>query len=167
MTSVPINKYGIVTGDIYSLIYYGVYIYFQVTKITTNSVFLVELGTKKFKKENDNNNYVTFLSDCKPTKKPLVVLENNVFTKTKFEICPILFYGEKEAFLPIEVKQGSKLHLKAMELNKRYVPANCYAYATFFKHSHEYHCYWKEIETEKIIQKNNELENEKDDLPMA
>ena len=43
------NRYGIYLLDMYMLDYYGIKLFFQVCKTTENSVFLVELATKRYK----------------------------------------------------------------------------------------------------------------------
>ena len=103
-----INKQGIFLLDIYMLDYYGVKVFFQVCKTTENSVFLVELATKRYK------NGIMLTKNLNASKNPYIILNNNTRTKSTYEVSPTKL-DTNEYMLPIEVKINSKLYLEAQK----------------------------------------------------
>ena len=136
-----LNESGIFLLDTYLLDYYGVKVFFQVCKTTKHSVYLVELATKKTK-------YGIMLTKrIKASKKPLVILKNNTYTKSEYEVTPINLNG-KEYWLPIEIHYGDLIH---QEAEKYYdFPAVGYAYAVPIKDV--INKYW---ETPTLIEEEN------------
>ena len=106
-----INEYGVFIGDVYVLNYYGVLVFFRVCETRKETVFLVELGTKKYK------NGIMLRKGLKASKTPLVVLKNNTYSKTNFEVKPIKLFDE-QYWLPIEVKYGDPLHKEACKYHE-------------------------------------------------
>ena len=99
-----LNDNGVFIGDIYVLNYYEILVFFEVCKTKANSVFLVELGTKRYK------NGVMFLKGYKASKKPLVITENNTRTKATYEVRP-----RKDLSLPILITTDTVLYKHAKE----------------------------------------------------
>lgn len=137
-----INKYGIFLLDIYLLDYYGIKVFFQVCKTTKDTVFLVELATKRTKQG------IMLTKRIKASKKPYIIHTNNTYTKTKYEVQPINL-NDREYWLPIEINYGDKIHTDAFKYCD--FPSVGYAYAVPIK---DYlNKYWekpKECETETI-----------------
>lgn len=139
-----INEKGIMLLDVFMLDYCGIKVFFQVCKTTKKSVFLVELGIKKYK------NGITLLKGFKPSKNPYIITINNTQTKSTYEVFPEKI-DDNEYWLPIEIKMGSKIYIKAITKNREYPPIGT-AYAVPIK---EYaNKYWEnstEIEKEEKI----------------
>lgn len=133
-----LNKNGIFLLDTYMLDYCGIKVFFQVCGTTKDTVFLIELATKKTK-------YGIMLTKrIKPSKTPLIVRYNNVFSKSNYEVRPIDLYG-KEFWLPIQIKYGDAIYEEAKQYNE-YPPIG-YAYAVPIKDI--LNKYWEE--PEKIV----------------
>ena len=101
-----LNKYDIFLLDVFVLNYYGILVFFQICKTTKNTVFLVELGTKKYR------DGITLTKNLKTAKNPYIILNNNTHTKSQFEIYPVKI--EKEPWLPIEIGVNSRLFKEAL-----------------------------------------------------
>lgn len=99
-----LNEYGVFLGDVYCLNYHNILVFFYVSKTTEKTVYLVELGTKKYK------GGVTLLKGFKAAPKPLVILENNTYTKTTYEVTP-----RPDLSLPIQIKMNMPIYKKALE----------------------------------------------------
>ena len=99
-----LNDFGVFLGDIYVLNYYGILVFFYVCKTTERTVFLVELETKPYK------NGLILTETLKASKKPLIIVNNNTYTKTTYEVMPT-----KELFLPIQITTDLPIYEKALE----------------------------------------------------
>ena len=138
-----LNDCGIFLLDIYLLDYYGIKVFFQVCKTTKNTVYLVELATKRTKYG------IMLTKHIKASKNPLIVRSNNTYTKSEYEVKPINLSG-KEYWLPIEIKYGDPIHKEAEKYD--FCPVCGYAYAVPIKDV--INKYWKapsEIEKEEEI----------------
>ena len=67
-----LNKYDIFLLDVFVLNYYGILVFFQVCKTKKDSVFLVELATKRYK------NGITLTKGFKASKKPHSVIRSKM-----------------------------------------------------------------------------------------
>lgn len=102
-------------GDVFLLNYYGIYIFLCTCKRPKDgedTFYIFELGTKKYK--DGIMLKKGFLSS--PSKNPFIVLENNCWSKSTYEVtaikdCP----GANgiDYYLPIEIKYNSKIFLEA------------------------------------------------------
>ena len=99
-----INDYGVFLGDVYCLNYYDILVFFYVSKTTAKTVFLVELGTKKYK------NGITLTKGFKAAKNPLVITEYNTYEKTTYEVTP-----NRDLSLPIRITADLPIYEKALE----------------------------------------------------
>lgn len=127
-----LNKHGIFIGDVFILNYCGIKVLFQVCKTTKNSVFLVELATKRYK------DGIMLTKSIKASKNPLIINKDNTHTHSTYEVVPIKL--EKDYWLPIEIKPFSKIHIMALQRNGfEYAPTG-YAYAVPVKEY--YNRYW-------------------------
>lgn len=113
------TKHGFFPSDIFVLNYYGVFVFFQITKITSSSVFLMELESKPYK-----NGYVLKFP-IKACKTPLVILKNNTYEKSTYEVYPLKL--EDDFLLPIEVQLFSPLYNKALEEGRNPIDGIAYA----------------------------------------
>ena len=77
-----LNDNGIFLLDVFVLNYYGILVFFQVCKTTEKTVFLVELGTKRYK------DGITLTKRFKAAKKPYIILNNNTHTRSTYEVVP-------------------------------------------------------------------------------
>ena len=76
------NKDGIIFGDCFYLNYYGINVFLYVCKTTSYQACVFELAKKRMRY---NGKMVEVLSrNLKPTKAPLLVLENNCFSKSEY-----------------------------------------------------------------------------------
>lgn len=112
-----LNEMGIFVGSFYILNYYGICVFFRVCKTTKKSVYLMELATKRYKEG------IMLCKGFKGSKNPYVVLENNTWRKSKYEVFPT------EEGLPIEVQYGSKLFNEAKNKMCQNVPMCGQVYA--------------------------------------
>lgn len=119
-----LNIYGVFIGDIFQINYYGINIFLMVAKTEAEKVYIVELGTKSVKIENEE--YDVSCGRLKYSKNPYIVKENNNITYTKYGVVPIEKKGE--VFLPIKVSYGSKLYKDAEKINDGVVCGTVYAY---------------------------------------
>ncbi len=138
-----LNEDGIFICDYYMLDYYGVLVIFQVCKTRKKSVYLIELATKII------DNKIMLTDQIKASKKPLVIRENNVFTKSTYEVTPIRLNG-KDLWLPIKIDFGDPIFLEAKKYEP--YPAWGYAYALPVKREDVVGIYWEM--PEKIENKN-------------
>ena len=127
-----LNKYGIMLGDTYILNYCGVLVFFEVCKTRTNSIFLVEL------KSQENWDGTMISRKIQASKNPLIILENNTYRKSTYEVFPIEMV-EGQYWLPIKIDYGSKIYKKAAE-NVEF-PTYGYFYAIPYKNA--YNKYFK------------------------
>ena len=102
-----LNDNGVFIGDIYVLNYYEILVFFEVCKTEAKSVFLVELGTKRYK------NGVIFQKGFKTSKKPLIIAENNTRNKTTYQVRP-----RKDLSLPILSTTDMLIYKRAKENTK-------------------------------------------------
>ncbi|MCR4661660.1 MAG: hypothetical protein K5765_06665 [Clostridia bacterium] len=112
-----LNIYGVFLGDIYLLNFYGVLAFFYVSKTREDTVFLTELGTKKYK------NGVMFTKGMKAAKKPLIIVKNNTFRKTTYEVTP-----NKDLTLPIIITPDLPIYKKALKRTDLIYPGTYTAY---------------------------------------
>ena len=89
--------------DLYMLSYEGLKVVFQVCDTTPDSVFLIELATKRYK------DGVTLTKKYKATKKPLIITHNNIFTKSTYEV-PATREDKK---LPIKITMATPIFWEA------------------------------------------------------
>ena len=75
------NVDGILFGDVFYLNYHGINIFLYVCRTSYFQVAVYELGTKKIKYENKQ---VEIINNMKPARKPLIVTEDNCWTKSRF-----------------------------------------------------------------------------------
>ena len=99
-----LNDLDIIVLDTYVLNYYGILVFFQVCKTTEKTVFLVELGTKKYK------NGITLTKNLKPSKNPLIITQNNTWRKSTYEVKPV-----NNHTLPIMIDTSMPIYRKAMD----------------------------------------------------
>lgn len=131
-----LNKYGITLGDFYLLNFCGILVFFEVAKTRENSVYLVEL------KSEDYLDGTMISRKIQASKDPLVVLENNTYRKTTYEVYPQLNFGQY--WLPIKVDYGSKLFKAAEKQGLNPFPGTFYAepmpdcYRKYFKKNIKY-----------------------------
>ena len=101
-----LNNKGIFLLDVFMLDYCGIKVFFQVCKTTDESVLLVELATKRYK------NGIMLTKNLLVSKKPYIIINNNTHTRSTYEVYPINMEN-REYWLPIEIKMGSKLYSEA------------------------------------------------------
>ena len=99
-------------GDVYLLIYHGIYVFLFVSKELDDGVYICELGTKKYK------DGIMFKKGFyrSTSKNPYIVLENNLYSKTKFKVTPTKNCPGANGidyYLPIEIDYNSKIFLEA------------------------------------------------------
>lgn len=99
-----LNDKSVFLGDVYCLNYYGILVFFYVSKTTAKTVYLVELGTKRYK------NGIMLTKNLKASKKPYIILNNNTYTKTTYEVIP-----EKNLSLPIMITSDLPIYKKALD----------------------------------------------------
>ena len=80
------NKDGIDYGEIFYLNYYDTNIFLKVCKTDVNRVCVYELATKKYKAEGELRECLSTGSstDLSPSRKPLLITENNCPSKSQF-----------------------------------------------------------------------------------
>ena len=105
--------------DVFALNYYGILVFFQVCKVTENSVFLVELATKRYK------NGIRLTKHFSASKKPYIILNNNIYTRSTYEVYPIR--NGYSYLLPIEVDIDSPLYQEALNRTEYPVLGTVYA----------------------------------------
>ena len=91
--------------DIYALNYYGIIVVFEVCDVhheKEDYVSLIELETKRYK------DGIALTKQLKPAKYPLVIKNNNVWSKTTYYVRARL-----DKKLPIVVSQTSRLFWEA------------------------------------------------------
>ncbi len=115
------NDDGIEFGDCYYLNYYGINVLFYVCGLDKHRVRIYELAKKKRIIDGVSAEYLT--PELKPTRSPLVVLENNCWTKSNYWA-----RTNNKRQIEIPVKVSDPLYKKAVELGIEY-PATglCYA----------------------------------------
>ena len=135
-----LNNKGVCLFDVYVMDYYGIIVFFQVCKTTRESVFIMELATKRYK------DGLTLTKTIKGSKTPLVVVNNNTYEKTKYEVIPT-----DDKRLPIKIEFESKIWKEA----RKYVDwprvGVCYA----FPYNNYKNKYWKK--PDKKIKENVKL----------
>ena len=99
-----LNDQGVFIGDIYALNYYEILVFFEVCKTKEKTVYLVELGTKRYK------NGVMFLKGYKASKRPLIITENNTRNKTTYQVRP-----QKDLSLPILITTDTPIYKRAKD----------------------------------------------------
>lgn len=107
-TNDELNEFDIMLLDTYILDYYGIKVFFQVCKTKPKSVCLVELATKKTKYG------IMLTKQIKASKKPLIITENNTYTKSQYEVYPINLNGD-EYWLPIPIDRNSPIYKEALQ----------------------------------------------------
>lgn len=120
MKSITLNKFGVFVNDVFLLNYYGILTFFQVAKTTENYVYLVELATTQEERG------ISIDKHLKTTKNPKVVLTNNVRSKTKYKVIPLIHHFEP--VLPIEVEENSILYKEVYAYVDYPEPGTYYAY---------------------------------------
>ena len=85
-------------GDLFYLNYYGVNVFFYVCRTSLYQVAIYEIKKKRIKYENQIVEIID--SDLKPSHKPLVVTENNCWTKSRFWVNTT---HEKKLLIPINI----------------------------------------------------------------
>ena len=139
-----LNQQGIFIGDYFVLNYYDILVFFQVTKTTKNSVFLIELATKHTK-------YGIMLTKrLKPSKNPLIIQKNNTSTKTQYEVYPTKL-NDKEYWLPIYINYGDKI----FELASKQTDFPAYGYAYACRINEVINKYWEE--PKKMVEEEEEI----------
>lgn len=123
---------GILITDLYILTYEGLRVIFQVCKTTPRSVFLIELATKRYK-----DGY-TLTKKYRPSKTPLIVVENNVFSRSTYEVPAI----REDKKLPIRITLSSKIFWEASKYTC--FPKRGIFYAVPFKDHRD--TYWRKPE---------------------
>lgn len=128
-----LNDNGIFLLDVFVLNYYGILVFFQVCKTTEETVFLVELGTKRYK------NGIMLTKHFKAAKKPLIILNNNTHTRSTYEVVPY------KMTVPIKITFDSPLYKEALKRTELPTIGTFYAEKVF-----EYaNKYWIVEENEK------------------
>lgn len=102
------NENGIIFGDCFYLNYYGINVFFYVCKTNKDSACVYELAKKRVKYEG--RTVEILCNNLVATKSPLVVLENNCYTKSNFWVSTT-----KDKCLIIPVEYLSPLYKKALE----------------------------------------------------
>ena len=120
---------GIKILDLYLLAYSGMKVIFQVCDTTENTVTLIELATKKYK-----NGY-TLTKHYKASKKPLIIKNNNVFTKSKYKVVSI----REDKKLPIRIDMTTKIFWEAQKYVD-YPKIGTFLAVPFLEHRNTY---WK------------------------
>lgn len=132
-----LNEDGIILQEIYMLNYYGVYVFFRVCGTKKNSVYLIELATKKTKWG------IMLTKDLHPSKNPLVVRKDNVFTKSTYEVTPVYYQGK--LVLPIAVNYCDPLWMEA----KKHADYPIWGTAYAVRVKKYLNVYWKDPTAEK------------------
>ena len=134
---------GILICDLYLLSYEGLKVIFQVCKTTPKTVCLIELATKKYK-----DGY-TLTKKYRPSKQPLVVVKDNVFSRSAYEVSAMRI----DKKLPIRIDLRSKLFWEATKYT-RYPKRGIFFAVPFLNHRNTY---WKKpVELSKIKKKEAE-----------
>lgn len=107
MKEVITNQYRVYTQDIYILCFAGIKVVFEVCRVTYNSVFLVELATKKYK------DGIIVDENLSLSKNPFFVKENNNRLKSTFEVFPLA-----DRSIPIEITKDSDIYWEACKYVK-------------------------------------------------
>lgn len=137
-----LNKYDIFLLDVFVLNYYGILVFFQVCKTKQNSVFLVELATKRYK------NGITLTKGFKASKKPHIILNNNTHTKSTYEVYPVP--NGYNVMLPIEIDINTPIYQEAWERTEYPIIGTVYA-----KPVYDYaNKYWIEETGEEKVEVN-------------
>lgn len=92
------NVDGVMFGDIYYLNYYGINVFFYVCRIDHHRVAVFELAKKKAKLPKTGECVEFIHPKLKPARSPLVVLENNCWTKSNFWVDT---NKEKQLIIPV------------------------------------------------------------------
>lgn len=99
-----LNIYGVMLGDVYILDYYGLIVYFKVSRVWEDKVGLVELATYI-----EDEDIYCFYPDRRLAKKTFFV-NKNVNTKTDFIIEP-----DEDGTIPITITADTKIYQNAIE----------------------------------------------------
>ena len=126
---------GIKILDMYILSYCGMKIIFQVCDTTNKTVKLIELATKRYK-----DGY-TLTKTYKASKKPLIIENNNVFTRSNYEVLAI----RDDKKLPIRITMSTKIFWEAQKYRK-YPRMGTFLAIPFLHHRNTYWKKPKEIE---------------------
>ncbi len=110
-----LNDYDIFVTDIFGLNYYGINVFFRVCGTTEKTVFLVELGTKRYK------NGVTLKKGLKTAEKPCIIVNNNKYTKSTYEVKPT------KKGLPIKITEDLPIYKMAQERTEYPLTGTFYA----------------------------------------
>ena len=132
---VVVNKHHVYIQDIYILSYYGIKVVFQVAKVTENSVFLVELATKRYK------DGLTLTKGLKTSKKPYFVKGNNTRSGTTFEV-----FTREDKTLPIRIWYDSDIFWEAAKRVSAPLVGTCLAIPFNDKYLSAYWIIEKEID---------------------
>ena len=110
-----LNEYGIIFGDIFYLRYCGINVFFCVCKTTTTQCCIFELAKKRIKYKGKI--VEVLYGEYKGAKKPLVVTEDNCYSKSNFWVD---MKNENEIWIPITT--DLPLYKCACEKAKDYIP---------------------------------------------
>lgn len=120
---------GIKLLDLYILSYLGIKVVFQVCNTTRNTVTLIELATKKYK------DGITLTKRYKATKKPLIIKNDNVFSRSKYKVVAM----REDKKLPIKIDLTTKIFYEAQKYQE-YPPMGTFLAVPFVEHRTTY---WK------------------------
>ena len=115
------NDDGVNFGDLYYLNYYGINVFFYVCGLDKHKVRIYELAKKK--RIIDGVSAECLTPGLRPTHTPLVVLENNCWTKSNFWAST-----NNKPQIEIPINAFDPLFKKALELGVEYpMTGFCYA----------------------------------------
>ena len=104
------NKYGVEFGDYFYFWYYGINVIFFVCRTTSYKACLYELAKRKIKRGNKT---VEALCDgLKPTKAPVIITENNCWSKSNFWVD---IKDKEHIYIPIN--EQMPIYKKALKMN--------------------------------------------------
>ena len=113
------NDDGIEFGDLYYLNYYGINVFFYVCGLDKHRVRIYELSKKKRIIDGVSAEFLT--PTLKPTRAPLIVLENNGWTISNYWART---NNKRQIEIPINV--SDPLYKKALELGVEYPVTGIY-----------------------------------------
>lgn len=102
------NKNGIIFGDCFYLLYCGINVFFYVCKTNKDNACVYELAKKRIKYEGKTVEILC--NNFRPTKNPVVVLDNNCYTKSEYWVPTT-----EDGCILIPVSAGDPLYEKAIE----------------------------------------------------
>ena len=109
------NDYDIRFGDIFYLKYCGINVFFCVCKTSSAQCCIFELAKKTIKYEGKK--VEVLCGEYKGSKKPLVVTEDNCYTKSRFWV-----YAKNKDVIWIPITSDLPLYKKACEQAKDFIP---------------------------------------------